>query len=256
MLDAQEILEGESASSEEASFYFEDGQLAVARDSRRSDEGFCFAAHGSNNGFSHNHNDVGSCMLYYNGKPVLIDEGVGTYTKKTFSSERYTIWTMQSGFHNLPTINGTDQRAGRKHHARDARFADSGKKVSFSSAIEAAYPEEAGISQWIRAYTLQRGRRFTVADRWKLDKLNGEQILNFMTVCTPEVKDGYLLLKDKDFTLKMKYDGRLLKPSVESIPLTDKVLRNNWEVSQLYRIRLFFSHPTLQGKTQVSIEKP
>lgn len=256
VLDAQEILEGESASIEETSFYFEDGQLAVARDSRRSDEGFCFAAHGSNNGVSHNHNDVGSCMLYYNGKPVLIDVGVGTYTKKTFSSERYTIWTMQSGFHNLPTINGTDQRAGRKHHARDARFADSGKKVSFSSDIAAAYPEEAGISQWIRAYTLQRGRRFTVADRWKLDKLNGEQILNFMTVCTPEVKDGYLLLKDKDFTLKMKYDGRLLKPSVESIPLTDKVLRNNWEVSQLYRIRLFFSHPTLQGKTQVSIEKP
>lgn len=41
VLDAREILEGNSASIEETSFYFEDGQLAVARDSHRSDEGFC-----------------------------------------------------------------------------------------------------------------------------------------------------------------------------------------------------------------------
>ena len=38
--------------------------------------------------------------------PVIIDAGVGTYTRQTFSSERYTIWTMQSNYHNLPMING------------------------------------------------------------------------------------------------------------------------------------------------------
>lgn len=255
VLDAREILEGDSASIEETSFYFEDGQLAVARDSHRSDEGFCFAAHGSNTGVSHNHNDVGSFMLYYNGKPVLIDVGVGVYTKKTFSSERYTIWTMQSGYHNLPTINGTDQHAGKKYHARNVRFTDRGKTVSFSADIAAAYPEETGVAQWIRSYTLKRGHRFTIADQWKLNNRNGEQILNFMTVCTPEIKDGYLLLKNKDFTLKMKFDSGLLQPSIETIPLTDKQLLNNWNVEQLYRIRLTITHPALQGKTQVYLEK-
>ena len=76
-----------------------------------------------------------------------------------------------------------------------------------------------------------------------------------MTVCTPEIKDGYLLLKDKDFTLKMKFDSGLLQPSIETIPLTDKQLLNNWNVEQLYRIRLTITHPALQGKTQVYLEK-
>src|SRR5690606_39665769 len=54
-----------------------------------------FAAKGGYNNESHNHNDIGSFILYKEGKPLFIDAGVGTYTKKTFSNERYDIWTMQ-----------------------------------------------------------------------------------------------------------------------------------------------------------------
>src|SRR5207237_4974079 len=32
------------------------------------------------------------------GEPVLIDAGVGTYTRQTFSPRRYEIWTMQSAY--------------------------------------------------------------------------------------------------------------------------------------------------------------
>jgi hypothetical protein len=38
-----------------------------------------------------------------------------TYTRKTFSSQRYEIWTMQSGYHQLPKINGVDQMQGRQY---------------------------------------------------------------------------------------------------------------------------------------------
>ena len=51
------------------------------------------------NADSHNHNDVGSVTLYRDGRPLLIDVGVETYSKKTFSPQRYEIWTMQSGWH-------------------------------------------------------------------------------------------------------------------------------------------------------------
>lgn len=257
VLDAQEILDGEGASIEELSYYFEDSQLAVARDSRQSDKGFYFAAHGSNNGVPHNHNDVGSCMLYFNGKPVLIDVGVGVYTKKTFSSERYSIWTMQSGYHNLPTINGVDQHDGKQYRAKDVRFSDKGRNVFFSADIASAYPKEAGVSSWIRSYTLKRNREFIVSDQWKLEKLNdnSQQILNFMTVCTPEVKDGCLLLKHSDFTLKMKFDNDVFKPTVETIPLNDKNLTSNWKMTHIYRIRLNVIKPSITGKTQVIVSK-
>ena len=69
---------------------------------------------GGHNDESHNHNDVGSFVVYHNVKPILIDPGVGEYTSKTFSKERYTIWTMQSAYHNMPQVNGFDQHEGRK----------------------------------------------------------------------------------------------------------------------------------------------
>ena len=59
------------------------------------------------NADSHNHNDVGSVTLYRDGRPLLIDVGVETYSKKTFSPQRYEIWTMQSGWHNLPQFDRT-----------------------------------------------------------------------------------------------------------------------------------------------------
>lgn len=254
VLDAQEILEGEGASIEERSYYFEDSQLAIARDSRRSDQGFCFAAHGSHNGVSHNHNDVGSCMLYYNGSPVLVDVGVGVYTKQTFSNQRYSIWTMQSGFHNLPTVNGTDQCAGKQYKAVNVKFADKGKNVSFSADIAQAYPQEAEVGRWIRSYTLKRENEFIVSDQWILDGLvKSPQILNFMTTCTPEINKGFLLLKHKDFVLKMTFDARILHPVIEQIPLKDSKLRSNWEVDYLFRIRLITTETFCRGKTQVVV---
>ncbi|MDE6825395.1 MAG: heparinase II/III-family protein [Paramuribaculum sp.] len=69
-------------------------------------EGLFFASKGGYNDESHNHNDAGTFSLWADNFPILIDAGVGTYTRQTFSSERYNIWTMQSGWHNLPVING------------------------------------------------------------------------------------------------------------------------------------------------------
>ena len=88
-------------------FYFPDWDVVTAREKEGSAKGFYFTAKGGSNHEQHNHNDVGSFMLYYDGKPVFIDVGVGTYTRKTFSPERYSIWTMQSNYHNVPLINGT-----------------------------------------------------------------------------------------------------------------------------------------------------
>ena len=52
------------------------------------------AVKAGNNDDSHNHNDVGSFILFKQGAPFIIDIGVETYSKKTFSPERYEIWTM------------------------------------------------------------------------------------------------------------------------------------------------------------------
>ena len=58
--------------------------------------------------------------------------GVETYTAKTFSPQRYEIWTMQSAFHNCPTIDGVMQSAGRQFAASDVayRAGDQGRRTA------------------------------------------------------------------------------------------------------------------------------
>jgi hypothetical protein len=81
-------------------------------------------------------NKPGNFIMYADGKPVLIDLGIETYTAKTFSSRRYEIWTMQSGFHNLPTINGVEQKDGRPYAARGVSFSANPKACAYSHLSE------------------------------------------------------------------------------------------------------------------------
>lgn len=85
-------------------FWYESVGLFIARD-----EHLYLAVKAGDNDDSHNHNDTGSFTIYKDGKPMFIDIGVETYTKKTFSKDRYDIWTMQSRYHNLPTFFLTER---------------------------------------------------------------------------------------------------------------------------------------------------
>ena len=159
-------------------------QVATARRRAGTTEGFYFAALGGHNAESHNHNDVGNFVVYLNGNPVLIDVGVENYTAKTFSSKRYEIWTMQSAFHNLPTINGVMQAAGRQYEAREVGFHADDASAEFSADLAAAYPKEAGVEKWRRSVRLDRAANAVlVTDRFAL-RGAGKIEMNLMTPCT------------------------------------------------------------------------
>lgn len=99
--------------------YLPDTEVLVARS-----EELLVAVKGGHNAESHNHNDVGSFVVAVDGVPRVIDLGVGTYTRQTFSEDRYQIFTMQSDYHNLPRINGflaaARPRVPRDQHVRGA----------------------------------------------------------------------------------------------------------------------------------------
>jgi hypothetical protein len=114
-------------------------QVMAARLREGSPEGFYVAAQGGHNAESHNHNDVGNFVVYADGQPAVIDIGVETYAAKTFSSQRYEIWTMQSAWHNLPTIGGVMQAAGGAFAARDVSYRSTDPFVEFTLDIAKAY---------------------------------------------------------------------------------------------------------------------
>jgi hypothetical protein len=53
-----------------------------------------------------------TAALPLDGRPLIIDVGVGVYTRQTFGPERYEIWTMQSSWHNVPEVDGFGQAPG------------------------------------------------------------------------------------------------------------------------------------------------
>ncbi len=236
-------------------FWLPNIEIAGARDKAGSSRGFFFAAKGGNNAESHNHNDVGSCIVYYNGKPCIIDIGREKYTAKTFSSSRYDIWTMQSQYHNLPEINGIDQRNGREFKASHTSCKADDKQVTFSTDIALAYPKEAGVKKWERTYQLQRGKKFIIRDLYELTKTTDTTSVNLMLYCqVREVKPGIIHLTgyNDDYNLELKYNPNILTPKIEFHGVTDSGLRRFWPRG-ITRIVFTMHSPEQKGESTIRI---
>ncbi len=196
------------------------------------------------NGDSHNHNDTGSFTIYKNGFPLLIDVGVESYTKKTFSPQRYEIWTMQSAYHNLPTVNGCMQKEGKTYKAVDTctRFGEESSEIRMNLAK--AYPAQAGLKYYNRQAVLVKGQEIRIEDTFgfveaadkNADAADGaydrkQVILSLMTyekaVPAPQEQREGLLLKIGDKGVIYVTGGRYVE--TEEIPVTDQRLKTAWE---------------------------
>jgi hypothetical protein len=223
--------------------WFEGIQVLSARDRAGSLEGFFFSAKGGTNGESHNHNDIGNFLLYRDSVPVLVDAGVETYTKFTFNEKRYTLWTMQSCYHNTPTINGADQLPGAEHRAENLNFESGGGVTRLSLDIAGAYPGDAGIESYRRDFTFKHGESLLVEDRYRLKEAKAPLVLNFLCHQRPRLEEGRALLSGK---VRMEY-GQGFEPAVEEIVLKDEKILGDWKKDTLYRLRLTKKDTGLSG---------
>lgn len=237
------------------SYWYPDNQIAIAREYPGTKQGFYFAGKGGHNAESHNHNDVGTFILYYNGLPCLVDAGVGTYVRQTFSPDRYKIWTMQSAYHNLPIINGVQQQNGAEFKAASAAFASNAKQVSFTADIATAYPATAKVKTWKRGYKLNRGGAFVITDDYVLNEFVAAQQLNFLTFCkVVETAPGQLKLTGENFVLIMHYDAKQFDAEITHIDNNDPRLENIWP-GGLERILLKGKNTGLKGSAKIEIKK-
>lgn len=195
-----------------------------------------FAAKGGYNNESHNHNDVGSFMYYFKGKPFLIDAGVGTYTKFTFSSQRYTIWTMQSDYHNLPKVNGFSQPNGPQFKSRNASFNPT--NMAFNLDIANAYPAEAGIKNWWMRYVLAADGSLSLTEQFDLNNPANTNEINFLAaVAADSIAPGILLLKNGEAAVKMVFDPNIFAFTQQPVDINDMRLTRVWGKA-VYRISL------------------
>jgi len=202
---------------------------------KRSDELF-FACKGGHNGESHNHNDAGQFILYYGEHPFLIDPGVGDYTRETFSSSRYSIWTMQSLWHNLPVVNGFGQKEGAEYRCSSFQ----GNRESCSIEMGGTYPAGAGVDLWKREFRFTDGvTGLVLTDSWKC-RSNGNTLQwNFISLETPEAGGGRISIASKCGRLDLFYPGELFDVLTEErrIP-EDDFKMSSWGTGSIWRISL------------------
>jgi hypothetical protein len=210
--------------------------LFIARDAR-----FQLAVKAGDNGDSHNHNDTGSVTLYKDGKPFLIDVGVGTYTAKTFSPRRYEIWTMQSAFHNLPTFGSVMQKDGEAFAARDADVELSDDFAAISMDIAGAYPPEAAVRSYRRTVRMVKGHHIEIRDLHDGDR---QAVLSLMFAAEPQWCDGRIVLPGAG-ALAVEGAGT---PAIEAIEIDDARLRGSWP-AQIYRVLIPFAGRELVIRT-------
>jgi hypothetical protein len=208
-------------------------QLMTAREKAGTTDGFFVALQAASNGRSHGHNDSGNFMVFSGGEPVFIDVGVEAYTAKTFGKDRYSIWTMQSGFHNLPTIGGVMQKEGDAFRASEVTYERGAEKTTVRGNLATAYPKAAGVQRWMRTLTLDRAAGRVVLEEDFVLAGPREVQLNLMTAKEPVVSGGTLRIG----AVSVGFDAALWKAEVEKIALTDAALKWSWGEA-VWRVKL------------------
>ena len=211
-------------------------------------DGLFFAAKGGNNEESHNHNDVGTFSLWADQFPIIIDAGVGTYTASTFGKERYKTWNLQSGWHNLPIVNGQEQMNGPKFRATNVKAT----KNHFETDIAGAYPKSAKVNSWLRSDDVSK-RQVTIKDTYELQSVEAPNVVNFLTwgdvnVTTP----GKVTIAVKGHRATLSYDPAQFTVKIEPRKLTDKAMTQNWG-SQITRISMTDRNPKLSGSYSFTV---
>jgi heparinase II/III-like protein len=196
------------------STWLPDVQLFVAR----NDDGLALAIKGGHNDENHNHNDVGSFIAALDSTPVLIDLGQPTYTAMSFSDRRYEQWVVQSGWHNVPVVDGHEQLPGPQYRATEVAVQEN----SLALELSQAYPD---APSYRRVASLNDA--ITIADEWE-----GEQGVeqHFVIAGTPLSHDaGHLLVETPSGGhAELTWDSDLGTGRLEERAVDDALLEGVW----------------------------
>lgn len=232
----------------DADVWLPEAQIFAARENTDGKTGFHVGAKAGNNGVSHNHNDVGNFMISFDGEPVVIDIGAEEYNARTFSKDRYIIWTNRSSWHNVPLISGFEQSAGARYEARNVTAVADATTPQIRMDLAPAYPQESGIQDFIRSISLRREQGHVVVyDAWKGTGL-GKIAWHLMVPQKPVVlASGAVQLSDK---VKVSFLGAAIELDVEAVPVLDGALRKVWG-EELFRLRLTTAAAPASGELRI-----
>ena len=239
--------------------YLANSQIMVA-----SNEDWLVAAKGGNNAESHNHNDIGNFIVYHHAQPVIIDLGRDTYTSQSFGNRRFELMNCRSAYHNVPLVNGCEQKDGKAYRAHQVSYVANDSLSSIAMNLEKAYPVDAHVEAWRRTISLDRAKsEVRIEENFQVDAASSQEsesqsASSKMTGCQSSAtqivlmtfgkpilaSSGRILLQEGNAALE--YDAHQLTASVEKVQMADGIMKTQWK-DNVYRI-------TLQRKDEKQVD--
>lgn len=220
--------------SREPVTWFADRQIFIARQNpEKTNLGTIAAIKGGDNAEGHNHNDVGQFSIYLNGRPIIVDPGIFSYSRKTFSDERYTLWWISGQGHNASSVNGNWQQPGEAHKAKLLRIDTRPEQPSVVFELSGIYPESAGVAEYVRSFGIDRkSGAVTVTDLMRLKDTSGFDVaFDLYSPECPEWENGKRLRWN---SMSLVYDN-IECVNIAEVPLNgDSSMMQSW--GQLFRI--------------------
>ena len=144
------------------------------------------AIKGGKNDEPHNHNDIGSFLVYKNGTEIITDLGSGEYTKQYFREERYNYTHCGSQGHSVPMIDGMTQKCGHQFAARDFTMDETGVKMDIAQAY--GLGDKENIYRDLR-FDADKGE-ITLEDTFNLAKAPDKLVERFISRFEPVATDN------------------------------------------------------------------
>ncbi|MFP4055251.1 MAG: heparinase II/III family protein [Candidatus Brocadiia bacterium] len=153
-------------------------------------KGACLAILAGHNGVPHNHNDIGSFILYKHGTCVLTDPGAPRYTAKTFGPRRYEILFCRSRGHAVPLVNGKEQSPGARFRGSlEVEGLDGAGPKTATIDMTKAY-DERSLRSLVRTFRLEPDGTLRLADRFAFARKPRSLEAAFITYQPVRVRRG------------------------------------------------------------------
>lgn len=160
-----------------------------------SENGCFMAFKGGHNAEPHNHNDVGSFLYGIGTELFFTDLGAGEYVREYFGEGRYEILCNRSLGHNVPLLNGREQKSGREYGVRCFEAWDTITTGECIMELTEAY-DKGNIEAFVRSFSFDKKTgNLILEDCFTAGEEETVITENFVTQFEPEIKDGYILLR-------------------------------------------------------------
>ena len=230
--------------------WFQESGVCVVRPAKPG--GMAVAWKGGHNNEHHNHNDVGTTVVVWQGQAVIADPGAMVYRAETFSRDRYRLPVLGSFGHSVPVVAGFLQATGAACRGLllSSGFTDAQDTVTLD--LSSAYPDS-GVKKLERQWIYQRDgdASLVIEDRFAFAKP--------ATFATALVGLGtWSLVAGQDRSARFLIDGG--KGAVLQVDVGFSA-RGEWQVHRIdnpgkptaYRLGLALIEPAAQGFVKMTV---